>query len=270
MGDTKGGPFDISEKVAVALLANPNPDGRTNADVVRPWANGFDVAGQRRGMWIIDFPPGTTEAQAALYEAPFEYVVKTVKPKREKSRTTIDEWWMHERPRVEMRKALKGLARYIATPRVAKHRLFVWMPAETLPDSQLIVIARDDDFTLGVLQSRIHEIWARRKGTQLRERESGFRYTPTTTFETFPFPVPIDEHRTAKEEAAKYMSELREAWVRARPDRTMTRLYNEQPTWLKHAHKALDEAVAAAYGWPPDVSEHEILHRLFDLNTARG
>ncbi len=190
-------------------------------------------------MWIIDFPPGTTEAQAALYEAPFEYVVKTVKPKREKSRTTIDEWWMHERPRVEMRKALKGLARYIA-------------------------------ITLGVLQSRIHEIWARRKGTQLRERESGFRYTPTTTFETFPFPVPIDEHRTAKEEAAKYMSELREAWVRARPDRTMTRLYNEQPTWLKHAHKALDEAVAAAYGWPPDVSEHEILHRLFDLNTARG
>jgi hypothetical protein len=221
-------------------------------------------------MWIIDFPPGTTEGEAALYEAPFEYVVKHVKPQRDISRTTIEEWWMHERPRVEMRIALDGLKRQIITPRVAKHRIFVWMPVQTLADSATIAIARDDDFTLGVLQSGVHEAWARRKGTQLRERESGFRYTPTTTFETFPFPRPTDEQRSAIEEAVRSLVQLRDGWLKARPDRTLTGLYNEQPTWLQHAHKTLDEVVMAAYGWADDPADDEVLRRLLDLNFERA
>ncbi len=87
-----------------------------------------------------------------------------------------------------MRKALKGKTRYIATPRVAKHRMFVWVPVETLADSAVVVIACDDDYTFGVVHSRVHELWARGKGTQLREKESGFRYSQTMTFGTFPFP----------------------------------------------------------------------------------
>ena len=55
MGDTKGGPFDIPEALAREMLASPNPDGRSNADVVRPWANGLDVTRRPRGRWIIDF-----------------------------------------------------------------------------------------------------------------------------------------------------------------------------------------------------------------------
>lgn len=249
MGDTKGGPFDIPEAVAQDLLAAPNPDGRSNSDVVRPWVNASDIGGRPRGMWIIDFPPGTSEQEAALYEAPFEYVVEHVKPQRDSSRTTIDGWWMHERPRVEMRAALGGLGRQIVTPRVAKHRIFVWMPVETIADSATIAIARDDDLTFGVLQSRVYEAWARRKGTQLRERESGFRYKPTTTFETFPFPRPDRAQRVAIEDAAKNLVQLRDGWLRARPDRTLTGLYNEQPTWLQHAKSTLDEAVMAAFGW---------------------
>jgi hypothetical protein len=270
MGDTKGGAFDIDEASAKKMLAAGNPDGRSNADVVRPWVNGQDVNQRPRGMWIIDFPLGTSDAEAALYEAPFEYVVSHVKPEREASRTTITQWWLHERPRPEMRTALAGLHRYIGTARLAKHRIFVWLSPKTLPDSQVIVIARDDDFTFGVLHSRSHEVWARRTGTQLRERESGFRYTPTTTFERFPFPRASDNHRVAIEEAAKHLVELRDGWLKARPDRTLTQLYNEQPTWLRHAHDELDRAVLNAYGWPHDIAEEDLLQRLLDLNLERA
>jgi hypothetical protein len=89
-----------------------------------------------------------------------------------------------------MRKALQGLSRYIATSLVSKHFFFSWVPKDVLPANLVIVIARDDDYFFGVLHSRIHELWGRATGTQLREEESGLRYTPTTTFETFPFPWP--------------------------------------------------------------------------------
>ena len=116
MGDTKGGPFDIDRETANRLIRQPNPDGRDNADVVRTWINGRDITGRPRDMWIIDFPPGTDIEDAALYEAPFEYVKQRVKPKRAASRTTISQWWMHERPRVEMRAAMSSMDRCIVTP----------------------------------------------------------------------------------------------------------------------------------------------------------
>ncbi len=74
-----------------------------------------------------------------------------------------------------MRKALANRPRFTATPNLTKYRLFAWLPSGVLPDHQLIVIARDDDYTFGVLHSRVHELWARAMGTQLREVESGFR-----------------------------------------------------------------------------------------------
>jgi len=89
-----------------------------------------------------------------------------------------------------MREALAPLERCIITPRVSKFRLFAWLTTRTLADSATFVFARDDDYFFGMLHSRIHEVWARAQGTQLREVESGFRYTPSSTFETFPFPWP--------------------------------------------------------------------------------
>ena len=278
MGDTKGGPFDIPESDAKRFLAHPNPDGRSNSDVVRPWINGSDITRRSRDMWIVDFPPGMVMEEAALYEAPFEYVKQLVKPKRDSSRTTISQWWLHERPRIELRAAISGLARYIATPRVSRHRLFVWVSADTLPDSAVIAFARDDDYFFGVLHSRIHELWARSQGTQLREVESGFRYTPTSTFETFPFPHPTSEQRADISEAAKYLNTLREGWLNPSSPLiediqlrrlTLTNLYNDPPTWLRLAHESLDEAVSAAYGWPADLTDGEIIARLLELNLER-
>jgi hypothetical protein len=117
----------------------------------------------------------------------------------------------------------------------------------------------------------------------LREAESGFRYTPTTTFETFPFPLPPgqepkdDPRVEAIAHAARQLVEKRDRWLNLEgatenelKRRTLTNLYNQRPTWLEMAHRKLDEAVLNAYGWPHDVSDEEILARLLTLNLARA
>ncbi len=308
MGTTKGGGFDIPGQLAREWLALPlNPNGRPNADVVKPWANGMDNTRWPAGKWIIDFGTDMSQAEASLYEAPFEYVKKVVWPDRKKNRREAYRvyWWRFVEPRVSMRRALAGLSRYIATPRVAKHRLFVWMPAAIMPDSQLIICARDDDTTFGILHSRFHELWSLRMGTSLEDRP---RYTPSTTFETFPFPeglspnIPaasfiVEPRATKIASAARRLNELRETWLnpedtqRSEPEvvpglpdrkiplgpkaerelrkRTLTNLYNARPQWLADAHRALDEAVAAAYGWPMELGKDEVLMRLLELNLAR-
>ncbi|MDP9364059.1 MAG: class I SAM-dependent DNA methyltransferase [Chloroflexota bacterium] len=281
MGDTKGGPFDVPGDLAHAWLAlPPNPNGRPNSDVVRPWVNGLDVTRRPRDMWIVDFGVGMPEEQAALYEAPFEYVREHVKPAREANRRASyrDRWWLHVEPRSGMRSALDGLPRFLVTPTVASHRLFVWESGATLPDHQLIVFARADDYFFGVLHSGAHEVWSLRMGTSLEDRP---RYTPTTCFETFPFPQPSDAQRAAIGAAAKALDERRRAWLSAADNdraeqkrRILTNLYNERPTWLRHAHAALDRAVWAAYGWedpdPAAVEEDAILGRLLALNLERA
>lgn len=179
-----------------------------------------------------------------------------------------------------MRAALAPLSRFIVTPTVAKHRLFVWVEHPTLPDHQLIVFARADDYFFGVLHSRIHEVWALRMGTSLGATP---RYTPTTSFETFPFPYPPgheppdDPHVAAIGAAAAALNEWREAWLNP-PDlppkelakRTLTNLYNARPDDLTALHAALDAAVAAAYGWAWPLGDEEILTRLLALNAARA
>ena len=130
----------------------------------------------------------------------------------------------------------------------------------------MLVFARSDDYFLGVLHSRIHEIWALEKGTQLETRP---RYTPTTSFETFPFPKPTPAQEAAIAESARELVSKRDEWLAgqdAKP-RHLTRLYNERPTWLDLAHKKLDATVFAAYGWTADISEDQILERLLTLNT---
>jgi type II restriction/modification system DNA methylase subunit YeeA len=135
------------------------------------------------------------------------------------------------------------------------------------------------------------------------------RYTISTTFETFPFPegltpnIPAtdyadDPRAQAIAGAAAELNRLREAWlnppdlvdilpevVPGYPDRilprdeaaaavlkkrTLTNLYNERPTWLDMAHRRLDGAVAAAYGWPADLTDEQVLERLFALNQERA
>ena len=210
MGDTKGGPFDIQGDLAREWLRLPaNPNGRTNADVLKPWVNAMDLTRRPAGKWIVDFGLTMPAGEAALYEEPFRWTTEHVRPTWDKQREAQrrDAWWLHHRPRPHMRAALDGLSRHIATPTVAKHRLFVWCDARICPDHQLIVIARDDDTTFGILHSRFHEIWSLRLGTWLGKGNDP-RYTPTSTFATFPFPtglapdVPATEHASDPRAAA--------------------------------------------------------------------
>ncbi|MEZ4771506.1 MAG: type IIL restriction-modification enzyme MmeI [Caldilineales bacterium] len=163
---------------------------------------------------------------------------------------------------------------------VSNHFAFSWIPAEVLPANLLIVFAREDDYFFGVLHSKPHELWSLRQGTSLEDRP---RYTPTTTFETFPFPwppgqEPVDDPRVeAVAAAAHELVQLRDAWLNPPgaseaelKKRTLTNLYNARPTWLDNAHRKLDDAVFAAYGWPANLSDEEILERLLALNLERA
>jgi type II restriction/modification system DNA methylase subunit YeeA len=309
MGDTKGGAFDVTAEVARQLLAaGPNPHGKRNSDVVVPWMNAMDMTRRSREMFIIDFGVDRPEQDAAQYEAPFEYVKKHVQEARSNSRTTEEFWYQHERARPDMRAALAPLSRFIITPRTAKHRVFGWAQRPTLPDCQLITIAREDDFAFGVLHSRVHEVWSlatiRRQGVG-----NDPVYAPSFAFEPFPFPWPLNtpdakltkaqvQHRNSIAAAAKALDDVRSRWLnppellKAEPafapglpkrlapkdpaaatelkKRTLTNLYNARPAWIENLHRALDRAVLAAYGWPEDISDEQILANLLVLNAERS
>ena len=288
IGTQKNGPFSIPGDLAREWLKLPNPNGRPNSDVLRPWANGLDITRRPSDTWIIDFGVNLSEADSVLYETPFHHVQTYVKPtrlnlRREWHRT---HWWMFGDPKPSLRRSLSGIDRFIVTPMVAKYRLFSWLSARQIPENLCVAIARSDDTTFGILHSRFHELWALSLGSSLEDRP---RYTPTTTFETFPFPKgltpnlsPADYTNTATAEivtAAQDLNKLRDNWLNpaewvdwvctsdedkagypARPvaksgheanlkKRTLTNLYNARPAWLDNAHKTLDAAVAKAYGW---------------------
>ena len=309
MGDTKGGPFDIPGNLAREWLRRPaNPDGRPNADVLKPWVNGMDITRRPAGKWIVDFGWEMSEEDAALYEGPFGHVRDHVHPMRQKNRRKAyrDNWWRHVEPRQGMWRALEGMTRYIATARVAKHRLFVWLDVRVVPDSKVIVIARDDDVTFGILHSRFHDAWSL-KTCSWHGVGNDPVYNPSTVFQTFPFPAGLtpdvpaaeyadDPRAVAIAEAARRLVELRDRWLnppewvewvdepvpcyprrpvprdetaaRELKARTLTNLYNARPQWLADAHAVLDAAVAAAYGWDAAISEEEALRGLFGLNLA--
>jgi len=286
-GPSPKGSFDIDAEIAKRMLTiSLNINGRPNSDVVRPVASAVDLVQHSRGLWTIDFSMMSLD-EAALYEMPFEYVKQHVYPTRSQNRRVAyaEKWWQYAEARPGMRAALHRMLRYVATPRVSKHRIFVWLAAETLANDGTIVFARSDDYFFGVLHSKPHELWSRRTGTQLREVESGFRYTPTSTFETYPLPwspghepaEDADQRVAAIAQAARELVEKRDRWLNPGdvPEaelkkRTLTNLYNQRPTWLEMAHKKLDDAVLDAYGWPRDLSDEAILERLLALNLARA
>lgn len=286
IGASPHGRFDIDESTAKRMLSAPsNVNGRPNSDVVRPVASGADLVRVSRNAWTIDFGTEMTEQLAAQYELPFEHIKATVYPMRKNNHRDVYrlKWWLYAEPQSGMRKAIEPLARYIATPRVSKHRIFVWQLPTVLCNDATVVVTRGDDYFFGVLHSRLHEAWARAQGTQLREAESGFRYTPTSIFETFPFPWPPgkepqkDSLVRAIAEAAGQLVTKRDAWLKptdATPEelsrRTLTNLYNQRPTWLADAHRALDQAVFNAYGWPSTLTDAQLLERLLILNQERA
>jgi hypothetical protein len=196
IGGMKKGQFDVTGEVARRWLAIPNPNARSSYEVVSPWMNGLDITRRPQDQWIVDFGIDMPQQDAALFEAPFAHVLQVVKPARDAVRNELEKsrWWLHARPAPDLRNAVVKLARFVATARVAKYRLFVWVGPHVVIDGQLVAIARADDTTFGILHSRFHELWSLRLGTSLEDRP---RYTPTTCFETFAFPGGLTPADTA-------------------------------------------------------------------------
>jgi len=315
-GIKRVGTFEVPAEIAREWLRKGgNPNGRPNSDVLRPWASGYDVLRRPQEHWIVDFGVNRTEAECAGYEAPYAYIKELVKPERvgKREKRANEEWWVYYWPRPEMRAAIARNASYIATVVVAKHRIFQSIDSRVVPDGALVVFARRDSEFLGILSSRFHVLWSERCGSTLEDRP---RYTPTTSFETFPFPDGLTPDLSTETYDNPYRADVliatgqltyqREMWlfpnewhelvpevvpagmtetpyaprIVVKPEhaldakaRTLTALYNAQPTWLVKAHEELDAAVAHAYGWSdytPAMPDSEILKRLLDLNAARA
>jgi len=280
VGIQKGGPFDITAELAAQWRTLPNPDPVDNSAVLRPYVGGQDIVDRSGDRWLIDFAQ-RSEVDARRFVVPFAYVEQHVRPTRLGARRTPHRinWWRHHDTRPTFRKAVEPLERYICTPRVAKHRVFVWLDPSVLPDSATIAIAADDDYTFGVLHSRLHEVWSLAMGSSLEDRP---RYTPSTCFETFAFPVPTCHQRDTISGAGKHLDAVRRQLLAQDPRLTLTKLYNEVEILREHrdatarafplqlAHEALDAAVADAYGWNWPLTDDEILEQLLALNLVRS
>lgn len=267
------------------IIAQRNPNGRSNVEVIKPWINGADIVERPLHRAIIDFG-SMTEAEAAQFEAPFEHLRHKVQAirTRNRDRQRRENWWRLGRSGGQLKRALSPLRRALVTSRVSKHRFYVWCSSQTLPDTRVVVFASEEDYFAGILHSSAHQIWF--LATSSRHGVGNDpTYNTRTCFDTFPFPWPpgtepseADDPRVKSiAEAARELVRLRDAWLNP-PDtpaeelrkRTLTKLYNQPPTWLDNAHRTLDEAVFAAYGWPSALTTQQILAKLLALNLKRA
>ena len=288
MGMKPYGPFTLLPHETDEMLSAPlNVNGRPNSDVVRPFVTADDLVTGRRDRRIIDFGTERDEDIVCEYLLPYEHLRRLAKPARSSVRSLNARkyWWLFERSRPGLRASLQDLKRFIATPRVSRHRFFVWVKSDTILDSGAVAIASDDDYVFGVLSSRVHTVWSLATGTRLGAGNDP-RYVHTQTFDTFPFPWELEtkynDLSTAQQgqqdriiHIAKQLDDWRSHWLRRDQKRTITELYNEMPRAFRNRQRALNLQVLIAYGWPPnvrddDVSDDEILERLLALNLDRA
>jgi hypothetical protein len=263
---------------------------RRGKAVVKPYLSNKDLVGKSRQSHVIDFF-GFVETKAREFNPEaFQQVLELVKPfrmnNREKSRK--ERWWLFGRSNAEMRESLVKLERYIATPEVAKHRPFVFVSVETIPDASLYCVALSDGWYLGVLSSSIHRVWALRAGGTLEDRP---RYHNTRCFDPFAFPFPGELLRAKIRTAAEELDTFRKQRQKEHPDLTLTQMYNVLEKLkanapldeddeaikdkgliliLKELHERLDRLVFEAYGWPLTLTDEQILERLVALNQERA
>lgn len=259
-------------------------------EFIRPYINGRDLAQISRNALVIDLHGLSQNEILTRFPEVYQWLYERVKPQRDQNRDKRlkEYWWLHRRSRQDLRDMLSGLDRFITTIETSKHRFFVFLDKTILPDNKLINIAVDDAYYLGVLSSRIHVTWALAVGSTLEDRPV---YVKSTCFETFPFPDTSDDQKARIRALGEQLDAHRKRQQAQHPKLTLTDMYNvlekvrsgealsakekaihEQGliSILKQIHDELDAAVSAAYGWPADLSDEDILQRLVDLNAERA
>lgn len=288
-----GAGFIVTPQEAIALGLGKTPELE---NFILQYRNGRDLTAHPRDAMIIDLFPLKENEVLERFPAVYQWISDRVKPERETKRSSskdaagyADLWWLFGKPRTELRKALTGLPRYIATVETSKHRFFQFLDASVRPDNRLICFALDDAYHLGILSSRIHVIWTLKVGGLLEDRPI---YTKSLCFDPFPFPESSDTALKARiRDLAEKLDRHRKAVLKQHKQLTMTGLYNvldkvragetltaaDKDVYdaglvgvLRQLHDDIDKAVAQAYGWPADLSDEAILERIVALNHERA
>lgn len=284
-----GSGFIVSEQEAKELGLGRVPDLE---DHIRRYRNGKDLTQKPRGVMVIDLFGLSADEVRRRFPEVLQWVYQRVKPGRDHNKRASyrERWWVFGEPRKELRPALEGLARYIATVETSKHRFFVFLDRSILPDNKLINIALEDGYYLGILSSRVHLTWALASGSRLGVGNDPV-YVKTRCFETFLFPDATASQKEFIRDLAEQLDAHRKRQQELHAGLTMTGMYNvleklraaeplsskdktihEQGlvSVLRQLHDELDAAVSEAYGWPSDLGNDAILERLVDLHTERA
>jgi hypothetical protein len=240
---------------------------------------------------VIDLFGLTEDMVRRDFPSVYQHVLLNVKPERDQNNRASyrDTWWVFGEPRRDLRPALAGLPRYIATVDTARHRVFSFLSSDIMVDDKVVIIASKEAFHLGVLQSNLHTNWMLAQGNWLGVGNDAV-YTKTQCFDPFPFPAATVAQEAAISAIAEELDAHRKSRMAAHPHLTLTMLYNVlekvrssatltdaerdvhdagQVSILRHLHDRLDEAVAAAYGWPANLPAAEIVARVVALNAQR-
>ncbi|MCU0697706.1 MAG: N-6 DNA methylase [Myxococcaceae bacterium] len=279
--------FSLTPEQREKLIAK----NRRNAERIFRYVGGEEINSDpdpALERFVINFGQMSLE-EAGQWGDLLEIVRETVKPERDRQKDTRAKelWWQFTRPRPELYEALAPLSRCLATSRVSKHLMVSWQPSRQVLSMETLVFPTDLDRWLAVLQSRVHEVWARLLSSSLEDR---LRYAPSDCFETFPFPAP--EKFAALDAVGGRIDQHRSEYMTANSvglTTTYNRLKDDSVTEpavraLRALHEALDRAVLDAYGWaditvPPycgatpaqlEIFEDDVLDRLFDLNERRA
>ena len=294
-----GDGFIVTPEQALRLGLGSVPGADT---IIRDYRNGRDLAARSRDVKVIDLFGLREDAVRDRFPTIYAHLQSTVLPHRSENKRASyrDRWWIFGEPRTDLRKALSGLSRYIATIETAKHRVFQFLPASTTPDNMLVVIASDDALTLGYLSSKVHVTWALAAGARLGVGNDP-RYSKSRCFDPFPFPDTSDETlKNDIRDAAEKLDGLRKDVLARHDDLTLTKLYNALEalraaeaagtvlsakdrdvaergcvSLIRQYHDMIDDRVADAYGWGDDwragaLTDAVILDRLVALNRVRA
>jgi hypothetical protein len=264
---------------------------------IKDYLSGSDMTRTPRHKKIIDFYGLDYKCVLSQFPDYLQIVADQVRPDRDaKAANSKDaaqyarEWWLFGKPRPEMRKALAGTDRYIATVQTSKHSIFQFVPTTTLPDATLVVLCLENAENLSVCSSKFHVTWSLASGGWLGIGNDP-RYNHSKCFNPFPFPTLTDTQKTTLRTLGEDLDAHRKRRQAEHPKLTLTQMYNvleklrvgekiegkDKDIYdqgligiLRDLHDRIDAAVADAYGWPVDLRDEEILLRLVALNKERA
>ena len=259
---------------------------------IRPYVIGRDLVQHQEERYVIDFYGLEPDQARTAYPQLWERLARHIYPVRQQNNRALyrNQWWLFGEPRPGLRRALATAPRYIATSRTAKHRIFSFLPAGTLPDTKIVAIALDDGSALATLSSRIHIVWAARAGGWLGVGNDP-TYNHVECFGHFPFPELDAATKRQLQQLGDALDAHRKARQQEHPTLTLTDMYNVLEKLragssldeddqrirdqglidtLRQLHDDIDRWTFAAYGWPQGLTDDEIIERLLTLNAERA